>query len=224
MSPPSVALSTRYTLDPCAANLPIHLQSTSAQRAPHIPRIASPIPLFLIPPALIPRVPDGCPGCDMHRRCRVAVPLLASPRASPLAPHQQATSVLLILQLDAEATSPLGLLTSPETISFLFVLGCWASLPTKFSPISLDFSTTTHLAQSRDAQRMATPRRLLSCLSQYQVVQTLGWATPLRARPQLGRKRHLGLFYIVFVLTSNCTEPTRCCWETNSLEASNHRP
>ncbi|CCF39511.1 hypothetical protein CH063_10325, partial [Colletotrichum higginsianum] len=57
-------------------------------------------------------------GCDMHRRCRVAVPLLASPRASPLAPHQQATSVLLILQLDAEATSPLGLLTSPETISF----------------------------------------------------------------------------------------------------------
>ncbi|WQF81376.1 hypothetical protein CDEST_06390 [Colletotrichum destructivum] len=121
----------------------------------------------------------------MHRRCRVAVPLLASPRASHLASHQQATSVLLILQLDAEAASPLGLLTSPETISFLFVLEGRAFLPTKFPPISLDFSTTTHLAQFRDAQRMATPGRLLSCLSQYQVVQTLGWATPLRARTKM---------------------------------------
>lgn len=70
----------------------------------------------------------------MHRRCRVAVPPPSLPRQAyltrhfhdfGLAPHQQSTSVLIILQatssrlLGAEATWPLP---SPDTTWLLFGL------------------------------------------------------------------------------------------------------
>ncbi|KAK1728140.1 uncharacterized protein BDZ83DRAFT_610375 [Colletotrichum acutatum] len=70
----------------------------------------------------------------MHRRCRVAIPPPSLPRQayltrhfhnSGLAPHQQLTSVFIILQatsnrlLDAEAIWPLP---SPDTTWLLFGL------------------------------------------------------------------------------------------------------